>query len=135
MLVLLLGVGCAAGPTYRNYGVPGSLAPEGSIVAAEIALDDSTSDLVDGGIRLVHADVARAAPAFSLADVAGIEHTNGSLHGRVVWIDLWSDWCGTCRAEFPFVQRMHERCANIKRRQERHEKRLLRPSKKMELEH
>ncbi len=26
-----------------------------------------------------------------------------------MWIDLWAVWCGTCRAEFPEVQRLHER--------------------------
>lgn len=105
---LLFGAGCA-GPAYRNYAVPGSLAPGDSAAAAEVALDDTNSELVDGGIRLVRAAAARVAPAFALTDRSGAVHTNESLRGRVVWVDLWSDWCGTCRAEFPFVQEMHRR--------------------------
>jgi len=108
-ILALAGASGCAGPTYRNYAVPGSLAPDGSEPAAEVALDDSNSELMDGGIRLVTADVARTSPEFTLTDQTGVVHTNESLLGRVVWVDLWSDWCGTCRAEFPFVQDLHER--------------------------
>jgi thiol-disulfide isomerase/thioredoxin len=79
--------------------------------AAEVTLDDTNSELVDGGIRLVRAGLARTAPEFRLTDRVSVVHTNESLRGRVVWVDLWSDWCGTCRAEFPFVQQLHERFA------------------------
>ena len=58
---------------------------------------------------MLHPADAALAPRFRLPDERGNAHTPESLAGRVVWIDLWADWCGTCRAEFPGVQSIHER--------------------------
>jgi thiol-disulfide isomerase/thioredoxin len=62
-----------------------------------------------GGIRLVRADRARPVRDFVFVDQFGTVHTPRTLRGRVVWLDLWAVWCGTCRAEFPFVEQLQGR--------------------------
>jgi thiol-disulfide isomerase/thioredoxin len=78
--------------------------------AVFLAADDF--ELRPGGLRLIHADRAAVAPPFSWTDEAGETVSRGSLAGRVVWINLWADWCATCRAEFPGLQRIHDRLAD-----------------------
>ena len=76
---------------------------------AAVPLTDDNSILYAGGIRVVRAEHAASAPAFELHDSHGRVYTPEALRDRVVWLDLWADWCATCRAEFPSVQRLHER--------------------------
>jgi len=114
LLLALLPVvvaGCAS-PGYRNHLVPAFAAPgppRHAGWAQPVRLRDGDYDPVPGGIRLIRAERAKAAPRFALRDEEGRLHTSQSLRGRVVWVDLWAVWCGTCRAEFPFVQQLHER--------------------------
>jgi len=107
-------VGCSATTQYRNYQLPAALAPSAPPDAAPgdpISLSYTDSSQMDGGLRMVLPDRAVPAPAFSVRALDDLVYTNSSLQGRVVWIDLWAVWCATCRAEFPAIQRIHERYA------------------------
>jgi thiol-disulfide isomerase/thioredoxin len=97
---------------FRNHQVPALAAPApppDASPATPVDLDPADYDLLEGGIRLIHAGLARPAPAFAFEDRQGRVHTPQSLRGRVVWVDLWATYCATCQAEFPFVQELHER--------------------------
>lgn len=108
-LVGLLLAGCGS-PAYRNYGVPESLVAETAAARdGEVRLNATNSRLAAGGIRVVTPEAAAPAPAFDFVDENGIRFTNESLRGQVVWVDLWADYCATCRAEFPRVQQTYER--------------------------
>ncbi len=83
--------------------------PDGSAPDDPISLTYKDSSQLGGGLRVVLPERATAAPAFSLRADDDHLYTNASVRGRVVWIDLWAVWCATCRAEFPDIQRIHER--------------------------
>lgn len=54
----------------------------------------------------------KPAPAFSLTDLDGKEHTLKSLKGKVLLLDFWATWCPPCRRELPHVQKLHEELAS-----------------------
>ena len=51
-------------------------------------------------------DVGNKAPNFTTQLVSGQTVTLESLKGRIVLINFWATWCGPCRAEMPFFQRL-----------------------------
>jgi len=53
--------------------------------------------------------VGSEAPAFTLKDAAGREHSLADYRGRVVVLDFWGSWCPPCRAAMPGIQSLHER--------------------------
>lgn len=55
---------------------------------------------------LVVAD--QVAPDFTLIDVDGLDFSLSDFKGRVVLLDFFATWCGTCRAEIPHLRSLHE---------------------------
>ncbi|MCC7446271.1 MAG: TlpA family protein disulfide reductase, partial [Anaerolineae bacterium] len=51
-------------------------------------------------------DVGNQAPNFTTQLVSGQTVTLESLKGRIVLVNFWATWCGPCRAEMPFFQRL-----------------------------
>lgn len=47
------------------------------------------------------------APAFSLNDLMGKQHSLEDYKGKVVSIDLWAIWCGPCKLEMPFLKEIY----------------------------
>lgn len=45
---------------------------------------------------------------FEARDLAGRNWTKRDLAGKVALVNLWATWCAPCRAEFPWLQRLHE---------------------------
>jgi thiol-disulfide isomerase/thioredoxin len=104
--------GCGAPKQYREHSIPAMFSPSPPKRAAPskpVRLELRDAEVVAGGMRLVLPDRARPTPEFALRDESGFTHTPATLRGRVVWIDLWAEWCATCRAEFPRVQALHEK--------------------------
>lgn len=52
-----------------------------------------------------------AAPAFTLKDFEGKEHTLDEFKGKVVVMDFWGTWCLPCKIAMPAVQKVHEKFA------------------------
>lgn len=46
--------------------------------------------------------------AFELADLQGKSWSLADLKGKVAFINLWATWCGPCREELPYVQKLSQ---------------------------
>lgn len=51
------------------------------------------------------------APEIRVATLAGERIGPEDLAGRVVVLNFWATWCGPCRVEMPWLQKLHERYA------------------------
>ncbi|MCB9848216.1 MAG: TlpA family protein disulfide reductase [Phycisphaeraceae bacterium] len=52
--------------------------------------------------------IGAAAPAWTLKDPDGVEHSLADYRGKVVVLDFWATWCGPCKQAMPGVQKLHE---------------------------
>ena len=48
-----------------------------------------------------------AAPEFSVQTLSGDSVTLSELRGQVVLLNFWATWCGPCRVEMPWFERLH----------------------------
>ncbi|WP_321308864.1 TlpA disulfide reductase family protein [Marinifilum fragile] len=53
--------------------------------------------------------VGEKAPAFTLKDAAGNEHSLSDFKGKYLVIDFWASWCGPCKKEMPFMKELHKK--------------------------
>ncbi|HEX3186319.1 MAG TPA: redoxin family protein [Pyrinomonadaceae bacterium] len=53
-------------------------------------------------------------PEFDLTDLDGRKWTLADLKGKVAFINLWATWCGPCRMELPYVQKLREQLKDRK---------------------
>ncbi len=50
-----------------------------------------------------------ASPSFDYINYAGGKTKLEDLRGKFVYIDVWATWCGPCRGEIPFLQKVEEK--------------------------
>ena len=55
----------------------------------------------------------RPLPEFKLKDLEGRTWKLSDLKGKVTLINVWATWCVPCRAELPYVQRLHKALQNV----------------------
>jgi peroxiredoxin len=80
-------------------------------VAAFIALPKANASAnapMSGGSMTVPVEVDYAAPALTLFDLDGTEHSLADYHGQVVLVNLWATWCPPCKAEMPTLKAYYE---------------------------
>ena len=51
----------------------------------------------------------RMAPVFSLAQCDGQMLSLADLRGKVVLVDFWASWCGSCRVSFPWMREFYKK--------------------------
>lgn len=49
----------------------------------------------------------KVAPAFTLPDLDGKEHSLSDYKGKVVFLNFWATWCGPCEDEMPSMQTLY----------------------------
>jgi thiol-disulfide isomerase/thioredoxin len=47
-------------------------------------------------------------PEFNLSDLDGRPWRLADLNGKVAFVNVWSTYCGPCRAELPFVEKLYQ---------------------------
>jgi len=55
-----------------------------------------------------------ALPEFDLTDLQGRRWSHADLKGKVTLINFWATWCGPCRQELPYVQKLREQLKDRK---------------------
>lgn len=50
--------------------------------------------------------VGRKAPAFTLKDLKGKEHSLSDYRGKVVFLNFWASFCTPCKEEMPSMERL-----------------------------
>jgi thiol-disulfide isomerase/thioredoxin len=53
-------------------------------------------------------------PDFDLSDLQGRKWSLADLKGKVVLVNLWATWCGPCRQELPYVQKLRDQLKDRK---------------------
>jgi thiol-disulfide isomerase/thioredoxin len=75
---------------------------------------------IDSKSKPVSAEVATwdtkntALPEFDLTDLEGRKWSAADLKGKVAFINFWATWCGPCRLELPYVQKLREKLKDKK---------------------
>ncbi|HMK03280.1 MAG TPA: TlpA disulfide reductase family protein [Ferruginibacter sp.] len=59
--------------------------------------------------RLSVAETGRPFPPLTLTDTSGNELSISGLKGKIVFIDVWSSWCGPCREEIPNLKKIYKK--------------------------
>lgn len=52
--------------------------------------------------------VGKPSPGFKYENAKGGETSLSDLKGKYVYIDVWATWCGPCRQEIPYLQKVEE---------------------------
>lgn len=129
VLLILMGVMTMTG---RMNGITGYLSGLGADSRNEAALGETgqtASEAVNtseaknkGEISEIEAETAAetsgeteesgkqtvAAPDFTLVDQFGNSHTLSEYKGKTVFLNFWATWCGPCRMEMPYIQKVYE---------------------------
>jgi thiol-disulfide isomerase/thioredoxin len=53
-------------------------------------------------------ELARSKPNFVFMDSLGNQWRPEELSKKVTFVNLWASWCGPCRAELPYVEKLYE---------------------------
>lgn len=54
-------------------------------------------------------DISRSLPAFQLRTLQGTPVHSDELAGRVLILNFWAPWCGPCKEETPFLERLRQK--------------------------
>jgi thiol-disulfide isomerase/thioredoxin len=57
---------------------------------------------------------SQALPDFALTDLQGKSWKLADLKGKVAFINLWATWCGPCKMELPYVQKLSDQMKDRK---------------------
>ena len=54
----------------------------------------------------------KMAPGFTLQDLKGNKVSLSSYKGRPLVVDFWATWCGPCKVEIPWFEKLHDQYAS-----------------------
>ena len=59
--------------------------------------------------RISVAEAGKLFPSLTLTDTSGATLLLKDMSGRVVFIDVWSSWCVTCREKIPDIKKIYQK--------------------------
>jgi peroxiredoxin len=54
----------------------------------------------------------KQAPDFTLTDTAGKKVSLADYKGKAVLVNFWATWCGPCKVEIPWFEKLHDQYAS-----------------------
>ena len=73
------------------------------------ALEQQSAQASQGENRADSALVGQLAPDFTLYDLDGNEVRLSDFRGQPVVLNFWATWCGPCRVEIPYVNKLYDK--------------------------
>jgi thiol-disulfide isomerase/thioredoxin len=89
----------------RMQGAQMALVPDSAVAAA------TADGAPDGGGDMAGNTTAlngKRAPNFTLEDLSGKKVSLASFKGRPLIVDFWATWCGPCKVEIPWFEKLHD---------------------------
>lgn len=80
----------------------GQAAANADAASAEMPEEDDDSTQLNG----------KNAPPFTLPDLTGKSISLASYKGRPLVVDFWATWCGPCKVEIPWFEKLHDQYAS-----------------------
>jgi thiol-disulfide isomerase/thioredoxin len=75
---------------------------------SDTPLDVGTLDAQPQGVS----NLGQPAPDFVFQTLDGAQHTLGQFKGKVILLDFWGTWCGSCVAQLPHLKEIHDTVGN-----------------------
>jgi thiol-disulfide isomerase/thioredoxin len=89
-----------------------TLVPEdGSAQGAPDASAEAVTETADEADEDTTGMNGKIAPNFTLADVNGKKISLASFRGHPLVVDFWATWCGPCKVEIPWFEKLHDQYA------------------------
>ncbi|MGA7523284.1 MAG: TlpA disulfide reductase family protein [Acidobacteriaceae bacterium] len=76
------------------------------------ASDDGSSATADEADENSTGMNGKIAPNFTLDDISGKKVSLASFRGHPMVVDFWATWCGPCKVEIPWFEKLHDQYAS-----------------------
>lgn len=62
--------------------------------------------------RISVAETGKPFPTLTLTDTTGAALSLKDMRGKIIFIDVWSSWCGPCREKVPDIKKIYKKYKN-----------------------
>jgi peroxiredoxin len=93
----------------RMQGMQMTLVPDSGQAVANA--DAASAEMPEGDDDSTQLN-GKNAPPFTLPDLTGKSISLASYKGRPLVVDFWATWCGPCKVEIPWFEKLHDQYAS-----------------------
>lgn len=80
-----------------------------ALASKQLARENQQMEMQYKQAQTVKKLIGNASPVFDYENHKGGKTKLEEFKGKYVYIDVWATWCGPCRAEIPFLQKVEEK--------------------------